>query len=145
MNSEQLKALHKGLSDLERVLRNGVPEVVILRGIGVAKGNVADNTERDKRYLIYIAGLGNGARLHVDSLGLREQFDDAAHLLLAIHKPVARNHKACMNLDVFIVNFQLLALAKQTGNGRAIPELVRIVWCHQSLCHNIRRDNKVHC
>ena len=75
MISEKLtvrQTLYKGLGNLERVLRNGVPEIVILRGIGVAKGNVADDTERDKRYLINIAGLGNGARLHVDSLSLWE-------------------------------------------------------------------------
>ena len=36
-----------------------------------------------------MAHLGNGATLHVDSLGLREVFYDLAHLFLGIDKPVA--------------------------------------------------------
>ena len=62
---------------------------MILRGIGIAQGNVADETEGDKRHLIYIAYLCDGARFHINSLGLRDVTYDLAHLLLGIDKPVA--------------------------------------------------------
>ena len=73
---------------------------MILRSIGITKGNVAHHTERDKLHLIDIAGLGNGARLHIDSLRLREMTDNLAHLFLGIHEPVARDDQAGMNLDI---------------------------------------------
>ena len=67
---------------------------MILRGIGVAQGNVADDTEGDERYVIRVAGLGNGARLHVDRPCLGEVTDDLAHLLLRVYKPVAGDDEA---------------------------------------------------
>ena len=67
---------------------------MILRGIGVAQGNVADDTEGDERYVIRVAGLGNGARLHVDRPCLGEVTDDLAHFLLRVYKPVAGDDEA---------------------------------------------------
>ena len=72
---------------------------MVLRGVGVAQGDVADDAERDERHLIDITGLGNGARLHIDSLGLGEFLDDATHLLLRIHKPVAGDDETGVNVE----------------------------------------------
>ena len=83
-----LNTFHKRLGKLEGAVGNGLPEVVVLRGIGVVQWHVADDAERDEGYLIHVAGLGNGARLHIDSLGLREVADDFAHLFFRVHKPV---------------------------------------------------------
>ena len=90
--TSKLEGLDEGLGDLEGVFRYMVPEIMVLRGIGIAKGNVADDAERDERNLVEITGLGNGARLHIDSLGIRELLNDTAHLLLCIDEPVASNH-----------------------------------------------------
>ena len=70
---------------------------MILRGIGVAKRNVADDAERDERHLIYITRLRDGSRLHVYGLGLGEVPDNLAHLLFRIDKPVARDDEALMD------------------------------------------------
>ena len=78
---------------------------MILGGICVVEGLVADDTEGDEGYLIDITGLGNSARLHIDSLGLREEVDDAAHLLLRIYEPVAGDYQALMNLYPFNAQF----------------------------------------
>ena len=40
-----LQTFDKGLGDVEGFLGDGVPEVVVLRGIGIAQGDVADDTE----------------------------------------------------------------------------------------------------
>ena len=68
--------------DLEGILGNGAPEVMIHRGIGVAQRDVADDAERDEGHLVQVARLCNGARLHIDGLQVGEFVDDAAHLLL---------------------------------------------------------------
>ena len=81
------------------MLSNGFPEIVILRSVSVAQGNIADDTERDERNLVDIAGLGNGTRLHIDSLGLREVTDDFAHLLLGVHEPVACNNQTLVEAN----------------------------------------------
>ena len=78
---------------------HGVPEVVVLRGMGVAQGDVADDAERDERHLIDITGLGNGTRLHVDGLGIGEVADNLAHLVLGVYKPVARDDEAGVEGD----------------------------------------------
>ena len=92
-----LQRLDEGSRNLERVVGDGVPEVVVLRGVGVAQGDVADDAERDERHLVNIARLGNGARLHIDSTGLREVADDLAHLLLRVDEPVARHDQTRVN------------------------------------------------
>ena len=79
---------------MERTVSNRVPEVMILRCIGVAQGDVADHTERDERHLINITRLRDGARLHINGLGFWEVAYNLAHLLLAVHKPVACDDKA---------------------------------------------------
>ena len=94
-----LQRFHKRFRGKERVLGNGVPEIVVLRGIGVAKGDVADDAEGDKRYLVDITGLGDGTRLHIDGFGLGEQVDDATHLLFRVNKPVAGDHKPEMGAE----------------------------------------------
>lgn len=55
-----IKGFNKCLGDLEGVVSNSVPEVMILGGIGVTQWDVADDTEGDKRYLVDITSLGNG-------------------------------------------------------------------------------------
>ena len=87
---------------------------MILRGIGIAQGNVADNAERDEGHLHQVAGLGDGSTLHVDSLGLGEVADNLAHLLLCVDKPVASDDKALVD---GYRSRQLLRLAKQIGIG----------------------------
>ena len=57
------KLLYEGLGDLEGIVGNGVPEVVILRGIGVAQVDVADDAEGNEGHLMEVARLGDGARL----------------------------------------------------------------------------------
>ena len=92
--------LDEGLGDLEGMVGNGVPEVVILRGIGVAEGDVADDSERDEGHVAQIAGLGDGCRLHIDGFCLGEVADDLTHLLLRVYKPVACNDEARVKTDV---------------------------------------------
>ena len=82
------------------MLSNGFPEIVILRSVSVAQGNIADDTERDERNLVDIAGLGNGTRLHVDGLGFGEVTDNFAHLILGVYKPVTRDDESRMERDV---------------------------------------------
>jgi hypothetical protein len=55
-----LKGFNESLGNLEGVIGNGVPEVMILGGIGVTQGDVADYPEGDERYLVDITGLGDG-------------------------------------------------------------------------------------
>ena len=94
MRGEGLETLYKSLGCYEGLLGDGVPEIVILRGIGVAQRDVADESERDEGYLIDVAHLGDGARLHVDGLGLGEMTDDLAHLVLGIDEPVTGNDQS---------------------------------------------------
>ena len=79
---------------------NGIPEVMILRGIGVAQGDVADDAEGDEGDVVEVARLGNGARLHIDGLGFGEVAEDVAHLVLGIDKPVAGDDETRMKADV---------------------------------------------
>ena len=97
MKNEELQGLNEGLCNLKRLIGNSIPEIVILRGVGIHERQVADDTERDKPHLIYITRLCNGARLHVDSLCLWEVPDNLAGLLLGIDKPVASNDETGMN------------------------------------------------
>ena len=53
------------LCNLETTFGNLAPEVIIHTRIGVFERNVADNTERNKRHIIYIAHLRNRATLHI--------------------------------------------------------------------------------
>ena len=95
-----LQTFDEGLGNLEGLLSSGVPEVVVLRGVGVAQGHVADDAEGDKRHLEDIAGLGDGGTLHVDGLRLREVADDLTHLLLRVDEPVTGDNQARVDLDV---------------------------------------------
>ena len=97
------------LGDLERVVGDGVPEVVVLGGIGVAQGNVADDAEGDEGHVVEIARLGNGARLHIDGLGFGEVAEDVAHLVLGVDKPVAGDDEARMEMGLLAVGCWLLA------------------------------------
>ena len=92
------EALDEGACDLKGVVGDGIPEVVILRGIGVAQGDVADDAERDEGHLVDIARLGDGTRLHVDSFGIGEVADNFAHFFTCIYKPVASHYQARMDL-----------------------------------------------
>ena len=74
----------------------GVPEVVVLRGVGVLQRDVADDAERNEVDAIDVARLGNGCRLHIDGYGFGEVGHDGAHLVARIDKPVAGDYKARM-------------------------------------------------
>ncbi len=94
MRGEGLERLDESLGDLEGVLCDGVPEIVIHRSISVAQGDVADNAEGDKRHLIYIARVRDGTTLHIDGFCLGEVTDDLTHLLLGVDEPVTCDDKA---------------------------------------------------
>ena len=52
-----------------------------------------------------------------DGLGLGEQLDDAAHLLLRVDKPVARDNESGMDGQRMVAVGQLAGLRQQTGVG----------------------------
>ena len=107
------QAFHKRLGGLERVLGNGIPEVMILRGIGVRQRHVADHAERDERHVVDVTRLGDGTRLHINGLGVGELLNDATHLVLRIDKPVARHDKS--RDDAHLVVRQCHGLLQQLG------------------------------
>lgn len=99
MNSLQ-ETVDEGLGNLEGAVGQCRPEIVILRSIGVLKGQVADDAERDEPHLVEQTRLSDGSRLHVDSLGLGEVADNLAHLVLGVNKPVAGNDETRVKTDV---------------------------------------------
>ena len=83
------------------MLGDGVPEVVVLGGVGVAQGDVTDDTEGDEWHLVQITGVGDGGTLHIDGLGLGEVADDLAHLLFRVHEPVAGDNQSRVDFTVY--------------------------------------------
>ena len=73
---------------LEAALSHAVPEIEVLRGVGVLEWYVADDAERDERRLIDKARLGDSTALHVHGGGIGEVLHDGLHLLALVDKPV---------------------------------------------------------
>ena len=85
---------------MERTFSHFGPEVEVLLSLGVLERHIADDAEGDEGSLIDMAGLSDGAALHIHSHSLWKMVEDGAHLLLAVYKPLAADYLSGMNLRV---------------------------------------------
>ena len=53
------------MSDLEGTVGYSLPKICVLFPMVVGSRRIADDTETDERYLIYITDLGDGSRFHI--------------------------------------------------------------------------------
>ena len=53
------------MSDLEGTVGYSFPKICVLFPMVVGSRRIADDTETDERYLIYITDLGDGSRFHI--------------------------------------------------------------------------------
>ena len=98
-----LQTFQECLGDIERAFCHFCPEIEVHLRLGVLQRHIADDAEGDERRLVDVAGLGDGAALHIHGHGMRKVLQDGTHLLLAIHKPLAAYDLSGMNPRVLAV------------------------------------------
>ena len=65
------------------------PEILVFLHMQLSSDGVADDAERDERHSVYLTGMGDGTRLHIDRQPFRETLLDGLELLTLRQKLIA--------------------------------------------------------
>ena len=85
------------MSDLEGTVGYSLPKICVLFPMVVGSRRIADDTETDERYLIYITDLGDGSRLHIYCQPFVELFFNVVKFGTVGDKFVSTAYQASMN------------------------------------------------